>query len=100
MVMWNWSNFTNYGPSNGAQPVCHKVNHDELKITHKVTSNFFQRHLALAGTVCSLLNCSALGSLAQNAPPEPPPVHYGNTAFKPGAVWFDDQDVPINAHGG
>ncbi len=31
---------------------------------------------------------------------EPTPVSYGETAFRPGAVWNDDKGEPINAHGG
>src|SRR5271154_453440 len=64
-----------------------------------MNSNFFQRHLVLAGIVCSLLNFSAQKSRAQNTA-EPAPVHYGDTAFRPGAVWLDNNGVPINAHGG
>src|SRR5580704_2181764 len=60
-----------------------------------------QRGLVLAGVAFSLLNFSFQTGFAQattNVAPEP--LHYGDKVFRPGAVWFDDKGVAINAHGG
>jgi hypothetical protein len=64
-------------------------------------NGFFSRSLFLTGVTFSLLDFSFQKGFAQettNIAPEP--VHYGDNVFRPGALWFDDQGAPVNAHGG
>ncbi len=43
---------------------------------------------------------SMFGSMRWRTMSDPKPVAYGNEVFRPGAIWQDDNGVPINAHGG
>src|SRR5580704_18107008 len=55
--------------------------------------------LIAATGIFAALNLSAAET---NRPPasEPPALKYGAREFRPGALWLDNHDVPINAHGG
>ena len=55
--------------------------------------------LILAIGFIAVLNLSAAET--NNSPAlEPPPLKFGAQEFRPGALWLDNNGVPINAHGG
>jgi Glycosyl hydrolases family 43 len=43
---------------------------------------------------------SSRGQALSTPQPEPPPIPYGAHEFVPGALWMDNNNVYINAHGG
>jgi len=56
----------------------------------------YLRWLIGFGLVCLGLT----GARCDVAQTDPPAVSYGDTVFRPGAVWYDDKGAPIDAHGG